>query len=406
MSGTLRISICDPNDSTRDSLKKFLIGIDKIWLEADCSRYEFFPDIVEQTTPDVAIIDLDSDDAKALSLIETLARKFPNTNVIAVSSRSDGQLILGAMRSGAREFLNSPVQIEELVGALERVSASLVSSGKASKSGSVISVAGASGGVGTTSIAVNLACALASNPENSVVLVDLDLSLGDADVFLDMIPDYTLLDVAQNIARLDLALLRKSLTKHDSGVYLLPRPVQLEDVETISGADFKKVIGLLKASFTHLVIDLSKAYSPLDLAALQSSQHILLLTQLDLPCLRNVVRLMTSLDSYEGVTEKVRIVVNRIGLDKSHISAAKAEETIDREIFWRIPNDYNAISESRNNGVPLLEQSPKAAITAAIAELAARLDGFDAAVSAAEASEEVAGKDKKGWLNFLSKSKS
>ncbi len=404
MSGTLRISICDPNESTRDSLKKFLIGMEKIWLEADCSRYEFFAEIVGQTTPDVAIINLDSDDQKSLALIETLTRKYPACSVIAVSARSDGQLILAAMRSGAREFLNSPVQIEELVGALDRVSSSRTGSGKSSKSGSVISVAGASGGVGTTSIAVNLACALASNPENNVVLVDLDLSLGDADVFLDMIPDYTLLDVAQNISRLDLALLRKSLTKHDSGVYLLPRPVQLEDAETISGADFKKVIGLLKASFSHLVIDLSKAYSSLDLTALQASQHILLLTQLDLPCLRNVVRLMTSLDVYEGVTDKVRIIVNRTGLDKSHISAAKAEETIDRDIFWRIPNDYSSVSESRNNGVPLLEQCPKAAITAAIAELAIKLDSYDPS-AASEIAASADGKDRKSWLKFLSKSK-
>ncbi len=404
MSGTLRISICDPKESSRDRLKKFLIGMEKIWLEADCSRYEFFAEIVGQTTPDVAIIDLDSDDQKALSLIDTLSKKFPACNVIAISSRSEGQLILGAMRAGAREFLSSPVQIDELVGALDRVSVTHSGTGKSSKSGSVISVAGASGGVGTTSIAVNLASALASNVDNSVVLVDLDLALGDADVFLDMIPDYTLLDVAQNISRLDLALLRKSLTKHASGVYLLPRPIQLEDAGTISSEDFKKVIGLLKASFSHLVIDLSKAYSALDLTALKASQHILLLTQLDLPCLRNVVRLMTSLDLHEGVTDKVRIIVNRTGLDKSHISAAKAEETIDREIYWRIPNDYTAVSESRNNGVPLLEQWPKAAITAAIAELALKLDNFEANAGT-EAASANAQKDKKSWLKFLSKSK-
>ena len=378
--------------------------MEKVWLEADCSRYEFFLDIVEQTTPDVAIIDLDSDDQKALALIESMTRKFPTSSIIAVSARSEGQLILSAMRAGAREFLNSPIQIDELVAALDRVSTSMVGDGKTSKSGQVISVAGASGGVGTTSIAVNLACALAGNPENNVVLVDLDLSLGDADVFLDMIPDYTLLDVAQNISRLDLALLRKSLTKHESGVYLLPRPVQLEDVETISSDDFKKVIGLLKASFSHLVIDLSKTYSRLDITALQSSEHILLLTQLDLPCLRNVVRLMTSLETYDGLSDKVRIVVNRTGLDRLQISASKAEETIDREIFWRIPNDYSSVSESRNNGVPLTQQSPKAAITQSIADLAAKLASHED-VDEVEASEEPDKKDKKSWLNFLSKSK-
>ena len=396
MSGTLRISICDPDESTRDDLKKYLIGMEQVWLEADCSRYEFFSEIVAQTSPDVAIIDIDSDDEKAMQLVENLSRNHPTCGIIVVSGRTDGQMILRAMRSGAREFLNSPVQIDELVGALDRVSAT--TDGKQrSNAGSIISVAGASGGVGTTSIAVNLAVALAQHPDRSVVLIDLDLALGDADVFLDMIPDYTLIDVAHNISRLDLALLRKSLTKHETGVYLLPRPVQIEDISTISNEDFKRVLGLLKASFTHLVIDLSKSYSRLDIAALEASKQILLLTQLDLPCLRNVVRLLSSLESYEGVNEKVNVVVNRAGLDKAQISSAKAEETIDREIFWRIPNNYGVISECRNNGVPLLQQAPKAAITHSISELAEKLSG--------EQREEVEPekKDKKNWLNFLSK---
>ncbi len=398
MSGALRISICDPKDSTRDNLKKYLIGMDKIWLEADCSRYEFFSEIVEQTNPDVAIIDIDSDEERALGLIEAVVKNFPTCRIIAVSARTDGQLILRAMRAGSREFLNSPVQIEELVNALDRVSADGEGGARSKKSGTVISVAGASGGVGTTSIAVNLAVALAQDPDHSVVLVDLDLSLGDADVFLDMIPDYTLLDVAHNISRLDLALLRKSLTKHNSGVYLLPRPVQLEEADTISGDDLTKVIGLLKASFSHLVIDLSKAYSKLDIAALKGSQHILLLTQLDLPCLRNVVRLLTSLEAYEGVNDKIHIVVNRAGLEKTQISASKAEETIDREIFWRIPNNYSIISECRNNGVPLQQQAPKAAITNSIMELAEKLCGYEFSAGGEGGSSSEGAK--KSWFSF------
>ena len=394
MSNALRISICDPNDSTRDDLKKYLVGMDRIWLEADCSRYEFFGEIVEQTNPDIAIIDIDADEQKATALIEDVVKRFPNCRVVAVSSRADGQLILATMRAGAREFLKSPVAIEELVNALDRVSADSEVGGRSKKSGTVISVAGASGGVGNTSIAVNLAVALAANPEHSVVIVDLDLSLGDADVFLDMIPDYTLLDVAQNISRLDLSLLRKSLTKHDSGVYLLPRPIQLEDVETISGEDFSKVIGLLKASFTHLVIDLSKSYRSLDVTALKASEHILLLTQLDLPCLRNVVRLLTSLEAYDGVSEKVRVVVNRSGLEKSEITSQKAQETIDREIYWKIPNNFKVISECRNNGVPLLKHAPNQAITQSIMGLAEKICGYEFS----EKSESADGK--KNWFSF------
>ncbi len=397
MSGTLRISICDPDESTRDNLKKYLVGMDQVWLEADCSRYDAFEDIVGQTTPDIAIIDIDSDDAEALQLIEALSNSQPNCGIIVVSRQTDGQMILKMMRAGAREFLNSPVQIDELVGALDRISAT--QDGKQrSNAGSVITVAGSSGGVGTTSIAVNLAVALASNPDHSVVLIDLDLALGDADVFLDMIPDYTLLDVAQNITRLDLALLRKSLTKHNSGVYLLPRPVQIEDIDSITTEDFNRVLGLLKASFTHLVVDLSKSYSRLDIAALKASKHILLLTQLDLPCLRNVVRLLSSLEAYEGVNEKVQVVVNRSGLDKSQISSSKAEETIDRPIAWRIPNNYGVISECRNNGVPLLENAKNAAITHSICELADKLSG---SAPTEQPEGEETPKDKKSWLKFL-----
>ena len=398
MSGTLRISICDPNDASRENVKNFLIGIDKVWLEADCSRYEFFREIVGETTPDVSIIAIDSDVEKAMSLVADISQEHPGCGIIVVSSQTDGQLILRAMRSGAREFLNSPVQLDELMGALDRVSSSGTGGSQKSKSGVIIPVAGASGGVGATSIAVNMAVSLARNPERSVVLVDLDLSLGDADIFLDLMAEYTLLDVAQNIARLDLALLRKSLTKHQTGVYLLPRPVQIEDNASISEEDLRKVLGLLKASFSHVIVDLSKSYNKLDMVALEASTYVMLLTQLDLPCLRNVVRLLASFERYEGVSERVKVIVNRAGLEKSQISLEKAEKTIGGEIFARISNNYSVISECRNNGIPLLEQAPKAGITQQIIELGERLSDDSVGTPVTEDDE----KEKKGWLNFLS----
>jgi pilus assembly protein CpaE len=285
-----------------------------------------------------------------------------------------------------------------MVAALGRVSDS-DSSRRKSKAGSIIAVAGASGGVGTTSFAVNLAVALCAQPRRTVALVDLDLSLGDADVLMDTIPEYTLLDVAHNVSRLDLSLLRKSLTKHESGVYLLPRPVQLQDNDTISTADFSRVLSLLKASFTHLVIDLSKSYSALDLQAIRAAEHILLLTQLDLPCLRNVVRLLMSIDAIEGVAERVKIVVNRAGLDKTQISIKKAEETIGRPIYWQIPNNFSVVSECRNNGVPFVQSAPKTNISESVLGLA---DKLYQETDAEAAAGDPASKDKKrAWLGFL-----
>ncbi len=305
------------------------------------------------------------------------------------------------MRAGAKEFLTQPLTVEELVSAFERILHLRTGAGVAKGRGcACIAVAGASGGVGSTSLAVNLGCALASDESSSVALVDLDMSLGDADVFLDTIPDYTLADVAQNVSRMDFALLKKSMTKHSSGLYLLPRPVQLQDAPLVTPEDFRRVLGLLKASFTHVILDLSKAYSPVDMAALDESNHVLLVTQLDLPCLRNVVRLMMSFDEVDGLKEKTKIVVNRVGLDAGQIGLKKAQETIGRDIFWQIPNDYRTMVEVRNNGVPLLEQFPKASITQAVVSLAATLTGENSETQAAEKS---AGS---GWLSFWSNRRS
>src|SRR5215213_8504256 len=295
MSNVLRLAIVDPKDTTRDALKSTLLGMDMVWLEAECSRYEFFADVVGQTHPDVGIVAIDANPEKALQLVTQLHDTAPECSIIVISSSTDGNLILKAMRAGVKEFLPQPVRIEDLVAALERISDQRFGRGDSkSRSSTVIAVAGATGGVGSTSLAVNLGCIFAADPQNSVALVDIDLCLGDADVFLDTIPDYTLVDVAQNVTRLDLTLLKRSLTKHSSGLYLLPRPVQLEDAALITPDDLRRVIGLLKATFTHVIIDTSKSYSAIDMVALEMPNTVLLITQLDLPCLRNVVRLMMS----------------------------------------------------------------------------------------------------------------
>ncbi len=405
MSNVLRLAIVDPSDNSRNAIKNMLLGLDIVWLEAECSRYEFFGDVVGQTTPDIAVICIDSGVDKAIKLMETIRDTTPECNLLVVSGSSDGQVILRAMRAGAKEFLTQPVRVEDMVSALNRISASKFGGGQGgNRSCQVIAIAGATGGVGTTSVAVNLGCILAAEQRNSVVLVDLDLSLGDADVFLDAIPDYTIVDVAQNITRLDIQLLKKSLTKHSSGLYLLPRPVQLQDIALVTPDDFGRVIGLFKATFTHLILDLSKSYSPLDFVALKMAHHALLVTQLDLTCLRNVVRLMMSFGEIEGLKDKLKIIVNRVGLDAGQISLKKAQETMGREIFWQLPNDYKTMVEVRNNGVPLIEHAPRAGITQAFVSLCEALqkdEGPKSQDSSATGSALSTGKTGNSWFKFF-----
>ena len=403
MSGVVRLSIIDPNESTRNELKNMLIGVDMVWLEAECSRYEFFTEVVSQTQPDIALISLDANPEMALNLIAQVTRDLPTCNVIVVSSSQEGSLILKAMRNGAKEFLGYPLVLEDFLAALNRIQ---MTSGKsegdqsAPRSSQVITVAGVSGGVGCTSLAINLACCLASNERNSVAVIDLDLALGDTDVWLDIIPDYTIQDVAENISRLDYSLLKRSLTKHSCGAFLLPRPVQMDMSVQITTEVLRRIIALLRATFTHLVIDVSKSYNSLDMAAMELSDSVLLTAQLDLPCLRNVVRLSQFFDNNEYVSDKIKVVMNRLGLEDTQISISKALETIGRDIFCQIPNDYATMVESRNNGVPLVMQAPKAKLTRTIMELASSVGGEPVSVA-----DDSAARRKKSLFGFLNNSK-
>lgn len=378
MTNVLRVAIVDPMDSSRESMKSMLLGMDRIWLEAECSRFEFFSDVVLQTQPEIGVIVIDHDVNKGLDLVRKVNESCPDCSLLVVSSSTDGSLILRAMRAGAKEFLTQPVRLQDLFDALDRISERHHNKGETKlRSSNMIAIAGSTGGVGTTSLAVNLGCILAKEEKNSVALVDLDLALGDADVFLDAIPDYTLVDVAKSVSRLDITLLKRSLTKHASGLFLLPRPVQMEDIPLIGKEDFQRVIGLMKATFTNLVVDLSKSFSPLDMLAMEMANHVLLVTQLDLPSLRNVVRLLTSFGQNQDLIDKIKVVVNRVGLENGMITMKKAQETIGREIYFQLPNDYRTMVEVRNNGLPLIDVAPKSAIAQKMIKLAERLSGVE-----------------------------
>lgn len=375
MANEQRIVIVDPSDETRERLRDTLLNIETVWLEAECSRYEFFADVIGQSSPHVAIVALDSDPDRAIQLISGIAAKYPDVDVVACSSRTDGQFILQVLRNGAKEFVSLPIQWEELLGAIERLRTGRFEKGDGHVASRVFTFCGSRGGSGCTSLATNFGCILAKNPQNTVALVDLDLAMGDADVCLDIIPDYTLADVAMNIDRIDLQLLKRSLSKHSTGLYLLPHPVQIEDASLIQHDHVSRVVQLLRMSFTHVIIDISKGYHPIDFVALQLADEVLLVTQLDVSSLRNVVRLMLSFNEREGLEQKVKVIANRVGSNENEISSQRAEETIGRPIFCRIPNDSRTMLASRNSGVPLVEHAPKSKLYQSIVSMTELLCG-------------------------------
>ena len=139
----------------------------------------------------------------------------------------------------------------------------------------------------------------------------------------------------------------------------------------------QRVIGLLRASYTHLVLDLSKRFTPTDLTALRMADEILLVAQLELTSLRNVVRMIVALGAEEGIDKKIRVVVNRVGCESfdGDISLKKAEETIGKPIFCQLPDDPKSMMGSRNAGVPLLQHAPRSKLQQGITQLAHSICG-------------------------------
>ncbi len=397
-----RIAIVDPTESTRESLRTLLLGVDFVWLEAECARYEYFYDVINQSMPDLAIVALDADKNRALQMIGQLAVDYPRLPILTISH--DHQALLQSLQKGAKYFLTHPVGLEDMLSALRRAlgdashsdgSSSGSSSGQLGvaprQSGAAIMVAvlGSRGGVGTTTLAVNLAATLACEPGNGVALVDLDLALGDADIALEVngIENISIADLARNIERLDMNFLRRALVKHEAtGLAILRHPLEIMEMGVIHEGHVERILNLLKISYSHLVLDLSKSLLPTDLMAMRMSDVILLTAQLELSSLRNVVRLIHCMGSEEGLAEKVRVVVNRVGAEsiEEGISLKKAEEVIGKPIFWQIPNDTKPLIAARVAGAPLIKHSPKCRAQLAIAGLAHALSGKAGTGSSAE----------------------
>ena len=401
-----RVAIVDPTESTRESLRALLLGVDFVWLEAECARYEYFFDVIQQSMPDLAIVALDADKPKALSMIGQLSVEHPRLPILTISH--DHQALLQSLQKGAKYFLTHPVGLEDLLAALRRA---LGESGASTESpdgsgmmirqpvgSTMIAVLGSRGGVGTTSLAVNLAATLACDPNNGVALIDLDLSLGDADIAFEVsgIDNISIGDLARNIERLDMNFLRRALVRHEAtGLNILRHPLEIADVGLIHEGHVERILNLLKISYSHLVVDLSKSVLPTDLMALRMADLILLVAQLELSSLRNVVRMIHALSGEEGLAEKVRVVINRIGSEtvEEGISLKKAEEVIGKTIFWQVPNDTKTMIAARVAGAPLVKYGPKSKVQLAIAGLASAVSGRPDRQSSAELKS-----SKGGWL--------
>ncbi len=301
--------------------------------------------------------------------VKTVLSRFPRTSVFVTSMDQSTEWILRTMRAGAIEYLLKPVDAKELSEALQKVGRLWVPKpAEIDQEGKVLAVYNPVGGMGTTTIAVNLAAALAMTHEK-VALVDLNLFSGDVASFLDFSPKYTLSSVTSNVSRLDANFLMSVMTKHSSGLYVLTEPQEVDEASDITPEQIRRVLVFLKEIFSYVVIDTGGHLAGCNMTVFESSDHVLFNTVLSLPALKNTKRFLAAMEKKGLRQGRVQLLVNRY-LPRADIRVEDAEKVLGWKVMLTVPNEYTDVIASINKGVPLVQLMPKSSVSKAFTRLA------------------------------------
>ena len=329
--------------------------------------------IRDSRSPDLLIYELGENFEKDMEVIQSLLAGGEVNEVFLTAGSVDSRILMQAMRIGVKEFLAQPIDQDEVRQALERFTERQLGIVDClpRKNGKIISIFGSKGGVGTTTIAVNLAVSLAqSKSRNAVALVDMNTLFGEIPLFLEISPQFHWGEITKNIERLDNTFLSNILTNHQSGIQVLPSPAYLNGHVRPTPEIMTRLLSLMRQMFDHIIVDGGQSTDDTSLKILEMSDTLLLITILSLPCLSNTNKLLKSFTDlgYVGA-ENIKVVLNR-NMKKGEISNKDAEAGIGRELYWTIPNDFGTTMTAINNGKPLLNIAPKALITKNIQDLA------------------------------------
>lgn len=348
---------------------------------------------VQRMTPDVVLVYLHPEPDPLLTLAARLNRTCPNTRIFAIADSSDPQLILTSMRSGMCEFLTTPVDSEQLHMALAKVAA-LKPAGAAK--GKILATVPSTGGCGATFLAVNTACELVSSCDQTVAIVDMDFCGGQVATYLDLMPSFTLGDLAESSETLDPRMLDRVLIKHSSGLAVIARPSALAQGELLQSSQAYKlvtsVISTLTDMYDYVILDGLNPSKQTDLEILRMTDHILLVMNLLVPSIRNAHRMLEDMiqrhglggaspaaiaESAESPLESILLIINRLGRESSYLRIQDVEKTLQHKIFAQVPDDWRTVSRSINAGDPLALYAPNSKIRTNLVEVAMRLAGND-----------------------------
>jgi pilus assembly protein CpaE len=349
---------------------------------------------------DLLIYELSPDAETEIQQISSLLNLNNIGEVFLIAAQADSNVLMKAIKAGVKAFFSLPLEESEVRDALEKFTERKRKGQVAApaRRGRMIDIIGSKGGIGTTTVAVNIAVSLATNGvQKSVALVDMNMLFGEIPIFLSIDPRYHWGEVVENMERLDETFLMNILSQHASGVHVLPSPGYLDKRNAVTPEIMERILRLMQELFDVIIVDGGQSFNRISLKAMQMSDQVLLLSLLSLPCLANVNRLLSSLEDDDYLSgDQLRVVINRYEKN-SVISLTDARKSIENDIFWTIPNDYRTTISAINQGQSLSQIAPKAPVTRNLEKLAQQLVNEEEQGNGKQSGKKL----KRRWKYFL-----
>jgi pilus assembly protein CpaE len=330
--------------------------------------------------PNVIVVSIDEPLTRSLSTIQMLTRGGAPWTVVGLVAQYDRDVFHRAVLAGARDVLSRTSSPNDLHASLLRarqadmLRATAVAPDATAPTGSIISVFGVKGGVGKTTLATNLAVAMAQETSASVALVDIDVPFGDVALMLDMHPEHDILDALDDAVLTDLERLQSLMARTEVGVHVLASPLAPDGAGNIDSSRVGLVLQRLAALHQFVVVDTPVGLTELTAAALDVAELGVLVTTPEVPALRRTHACLRLLQGLEFPTGKLQIVLNRV-TSKTRVSTAEAVEVLGQPVNWRIANDFAAM-QGAALGEPVVLSWPKSRVSRDIRGIARQLAGL------------------------------
>ena len=337
--------------------------------------------VVAETKPDVILLDFEFQN-QAVELLEQIITESPKSAVIVILSEADMEHSDRVIQSGARAFIQYPYQADNLIVTIKRVMELMVrdqdflvripAENAEIKPRNTFIVFSPKGGVGTTTIAINLAISLQKTLNEEVLLIDGKHLFGHVALSLNLRTGNSITDLLTYAGMLDTRLIRQVVIKHMSGIHVLPSPISIFEAQGIKPDNLFKVIQSLQQAFSNIIIDGGNNLNENTVTYMDSSDKILLVLNPDLASMRDVRQFMEVAATLSYPKDKTLLILNQTGR-KADVKREEIENILKVKIFGRIPSDENVALSSLNEGVPILLKSPRHPISKAFSDITTEL---------------------------------